>query len=124
MSFPKSSVALFLFATALLLPAADGPKPLRALLVAGGCCHDYAKQKDILKQGLEQRAFVTVDLAYTNDSSTKARFDVYQNPNWAKGYDVVIHDECSADVKDMPYVQNLLAAHKSVPAVGDFRKAK
>ena len=65
----------------------------------------------------EQRAFVTVDIAYTNDSSTKARFDVYQNPDWAKGYDVVIHDECSADVKDMPYVQNLLAAHKSVPAV-------
>ena len=27
-------------------------KPLRALLVIGGCCHDYAAQKDILKAGL------------------------------------------------------------------------
>jgi len=32
-------------------PAADGPKPLKVWLVPGGCCHDYAKQKDILKPG-------------------------------------------------------------------------
>jgi len=31
--------------------AADDPKPLKVLLVTGGCCHDYAKQKDILKPG-------------------------------------------------------------------------
>ncbi|MBC8117763.1 MAG: hypothetical protein H7062_25515, partial [Candidatus Saccharimonas sp.] len=35
------------------LPAQDAavarPKPLKALLILGGCCHDYAKQKDILK---------------------------------------------------------------------------
>jgi type 1 glutamine amidotransferase len=106
-----------LIATVFVLPAADDPKPLRALLIAGGCCHDYAKQTVILKQGLEQRAFVTVDVAYTNDTSTKAQFDVYKSPDWAKGYDVIIHDECSADVKEIPYVQNLLAAHKTIPAV-------
>ena len=83
----------------------------------GGCCHDYAKQKDILKEGLEQRTFIKVDIAYTNDSSTRARFDVYKNPDWASGYDVIIHDECSADAKEMPYVQNILAAHKNIPAV-------
>ena len=35
-------------------PAARGAgtaKPLKALLVIGGCCHDYAKQKDILAKG-------------------------------------------------------------------------
>lgn len=96
---------------------AEPPKPLRALLVAGGCCHDYAKQTEILKNGLEQRALIKVDIAYTNDTSTKARFDIYQKPDWAKGYDVIIHDECSADVKEMPYVQNILAAHKNIPAV-------
>ena len=31
------------------LTAAD-KKPLRALLITGGCCHDYATQKDLLKQ--------------------------------------------------------------------------
>lgn len=93
-------------------------KPLRALLIIGGCCHDYAKQKDLLKQGIEARAHVTVDIAYTPDKTTKARFDVYKKSDWAKGYDVVIHDECTSAVTDMDYVQNILAAHKSgVPAV-------
>ena len=36
--------------------AADEPKPLKVLLITGGCCHDYAKQKDILKKGIEARA--------------------------------------------------------------------
>ena len=29
--------------------AAPAPKPLKILLVTGGCCHDYATQKDLLK---------------------------------------------------------------------------
>jgi type 1 glutamine amidotransferase len=117
MQFQTFLALSVLFAAPMLSPAADGPKPLRALLIAGGCCHDYAKQKDLLKEGIEQRAFVKVDFAYTNDSTTRARFDIYQNADWAKGYDVIIHDECSADVKEMPYVQNILAAHKNIPAV-------
>jgi type 1 glutamine amidotransferase len=117
MNFPGLCAVSLLVASASFVAAADGPKPLRALLVAGGCCHEYGKQTGILKQGLEQRTFITVDIAYTNDTTTRAQFEVYKNPDWAKGYDVIIHDECSADVKDMPYVQNILAAHKTVPAV-------
>lgn len=99
-----------LFSLAVLpLSAAE---PLRVLLVTGGCCHEYGKQKDILKKGIEERANVIVDQIHTNDTTTKARFPLYESADWAKGYDVVIHDECSADVKDLPYVQNILAAHK------------
>src|SRR5688500_14883684 len=52
--------------------AADSarPKPLQVLLVAGGCCHDYARQKDILKEGLEKRANVQVSVVYSPDKST------------------------------------------------------
>jgi len=97
---------------------ATPPKPLRALLVIGGCCHDYAKQKEILKAGLEARANVTVDVLYTPDSGTQYRFPEYENPEWAKNYDVVIHDECTADVKDAAFVENIVAAHRNgVPAV-------
>lgn len=112
---------LLLLTVALLFavrPAAAEPKPLKALLIAGGCCHDYAKQKDLLKQGIEQRANVEVTIVYTPDHTTKARFDIYEKPDWAKGYDVVIHDECTSAVTDMPYVQNILNAHRNgVPAV-------
>lgn len=92
---------------------AKRPKPVKALLITGGCCHDYAKQKEILKRGIESRVMVEVTLVHSSDSSTKARFDMYDSPDWAKGYDVVIHDECSADVKEMPYVDNILNAHKN-----------
>lgn len=86
---------------------------LRVLLLTGGCCHDYARQKDILKKGIEDRANVEVVQVHTTDPSTKARFEIYEQAGWAKGFDAVIHDECSADVKDLPYVQNILAAHQS-----------
>jgi len=88
-------------------------KPLRALLITGGCCHDYGKQKDILKKGIEERANVEVTQVHTDDKSTKARFEMYEKADWAKGFDVVIHDECSSDVKEMAYVQNILNAHKA-----------
>src|ERR1041384_6867055 len=70
------------------------PKPLKALLITGGCCHDYAKQKDLLKAGIEARAHVVVDQIHTADTTTKARFAIYEKANWAQGYDVIIHDEC------------------------------
>ena len=113
---------LILCATSWLLllnaSQAEEVKPLKALLIAGGCCHDYAKQKDLLKKGIEARAHVIVDVVYSEDRSTSARFAIYEKADWAKGYDVVIHDECSSNVKDMPYVQNILGAHRNgVPAV-------
>jgi type 1 glutamine amidotransferase len=98
--------------------AADAPKPVKALLVLGGCCHDYTRQMDLLKKGLEARAHIVVEASFSPDRSTKAKYDAYEKPDWAKGYDVVIHDECSSDVKDVDYVNNILAAHKAgIPAV-------
>ncbi len=109
---------LWVLALVFLVTFANGAeKPLRILLIAGGCCHDYAKQKDLLKAGLEARENVEVEIVYSPDTTTKARFDIYEKPTWADGYDAVIHDECSADVKERAYVQNILSAHKKVPAV-------
>ena len=87
-------------------PAAEAKavKPLKALLVIGGCCHDYNKQKDILKAGLEARANIVVDIAYSPDSSTKPKFEAYMKDNWSAGYDVIIHDECAADDQEPEYI--------------------
>ena len=101
-----------------LTSSAAAPKPLRVLLFAGGCCHDYAVQHLILKEGLEARAHVEVDAIHSFDRSTRVTFAPYEKPDWAKGYDVIVHDECSADVKDVAYVNNILAAHRAgIPAV-------
>ncbi len=93
--------------------AAEAPKPLRALLVIGGCCHEYAAQKDILKEGLEKRINVKIDIAYSADKTTSPALPILGNPDYAKGYDLVIHDECSADIKDPALIAGVLAPHRA-----------
>jgi type 1 glutamine amidotransferase len=96
----------------------QGPKPLRILIVAGGCCHEYDKQHLALKEGIESRLNATVDVAYNPDKTTKATFEIYKSKDWAKDFDLIIHDECSADVTDPAYVGNILNAHQTgIPAV-------
>ena len=95
---------------------ADGP--LKVLLVLGGCCHDYTVQKDLLKAGIESRIKAIVDIEHNPDTTTEATFEIYHNENWADAYDVVIHDECSANVTDPAYVGRIINAHKNgTPAV-------
>jgi type 1 glutamine amidotransferase len=90
----------------------EPPRPIRALLILGGCCHDYARQKDILARGISARAHVEWTVAYDPDSSTRHQHPVYARPDWAKGFDVVVHDECSADVRDPRTIETILKPHK------------
>ena len=88
-------------------------RPLRALLVCGGCCHDYPIQKDLLKQGIEARARIVVETVQQGGTSKESRIPLYENPDWAKGYDVVIHDECFGAVADTNWISRILAPHKA-----------
>jgi type 1 glutamine amidotransferase len=117
-----SALWIFAFTCASLTPggpaAAAEVKPIRALLVAGGCCHDYAKQKTILTEGISARANVTWTIVHEGDGSTSHRMSIYEKPNWSEGYDVVVHDECFSDVKDKEFVENILKPHRAgLPAV-------
>ncbi len=108
---------LFLAAagTASLLGA---PAPLKVLLITGGCCHDYAHQKDVLKAGLEARANVVVTQVHTDDASTRPPLAILGHPDYAKGYDVVIHDECGSDISEPATVEGVLQPHRDgVPGV-------
>ena len=102
---------LVLLAIALPALAASAPRPLRILLITGGCCHDYVNQKDLLKKGLEARANVIVEHMHTPDKSTRPPLDCLTNPNYAAGFDLVIHDECGAGLKDADMVANVLKPH-------------
>jgi len=120
--FTKSSLTVSAVCAAVLLgvqpsPAAEIP-PLKALLIAGGCCHDYAKQKDILKRGLEQRANLKVDIIYVDDGSTSPKLPILGNPDYAQGYDVVIHDVCGSDLNQQATVEAVLKPHRDgIPGV-------
>jgi len=95
-----------------LAEAQEPPRPIRALLVDGGCCHDYGRQKDILTQGISRRAHVEWTIAHDRDTTTRHKNPVYDDPNWAAGFDVVVHDECCSDVPDMDVINTILKPHK------------
>jgi type 1 glutamine amidotransferase len=112
------TVAAILVAAPLAGRATQEDKPIRALLVLGGCCHDYEKQKDIITKGVSGLANVSWTIAYDPDKGTKHKNPVYDNPEWYKGFDVVVHDECSSDVKDKDVIDGILKPHKEgLPAV-------
>ena len=70
------------------------------------------------RRAIEARAHVIVDIDFVKDGSTKAQFARYRSTDWSKGYDVIIHDECTADVIDKDYVTTVLAPHMDgLPAV-------
>ena len=109
---------LFLFASLWLPLAAKASDPLRVLLVTGGCCHDYARQKDLLKEGLEKRAHLKIDQVHTDDSSTRPPLAILGNPEYARNYDLVIHDECAADIADPARIEAVLKPHRDgIPGV-------
>jgi hypothetical protein len=114
----RTSTVLVLSSLLVLSSAAADAKPLRALLITGGCCHDYNAQKDILKKGLEARANVVVEQIHSPDGSTAPPLPIYGNPDYAKGYDVVIHDECATTVNNPATIAGVLAPHrKGIPGV-------
>jgi type 1 glutamine amidotransferase len=104
--------------TALSISAADSPKALRALLITGGCCHDYGNQKKILSEGISGRANVEWTVVQDPSTGTKGRPEAYQKENWAQGFDVVVHNECFSDEKDLDWLERIVKPHREgVPAV-------
>ncbi len=97
--------------------AAARPKPLRVLLVAGGCCHDYEKQKKILADGLTARANVEITTVHEG-TDREHKVALYEKADWSNGYDVVVHDECFGAVTDDAFVERITAPHTAgLPAV-------
>ncbi len=98
-------------------PAADESpgtaKPLRAMLIAGGCCHDYERQKIILSEAISARARVEWTLVHEDTTAKDHRVSVYEKPDWAKGYDVIVHNECFSGVTDTAFIENVIAAHRN-----------
>ena len=105
--------------TSLILAADDvAAPPIRALLITGGCCHDYDVQKQLIANGLKERANIEVTVVQQGGTATDSKIALYQDPDWAEGYDVVLHDECFAAVKDPAWTQRVLKPHQNgVPAV-------
>ncbi len=123
--------------SAVAQPAAKGP--IKALLITGGCCHNYKFQAQALTEGInkwapadpevaakvsalrlgsslpgsDKRAVVEWTIVNEGGTGTKAQIGLYSSPDWAKPYDVIIHNECFADTDDADYIRRITAAHKA-----------
>jgi type 1 glutamine amidotransferase len=99
--------------------AKSGPaKPIKTLLIVGGCCHDYDHQKQILSEGISARANVEFDIVQQGGTATDSKIELYENLDWYKGYDVVIHDECFSDAKEVDWMERIIKPHREgLPAV-------
>jgi type 1 glutamine amidotransferase len=134
MSISKRVGALFVVATvggASVLVTAQAPvqpsqptpaaatRRVNALVVSGGCCHDYVYQGRMLMEAVGRLMPVDWTVVYQGSNrSTTTKFPVYDREDWAKGFDIVVHNECSADVTDEAFIRRITSAHRNgVPAV-------
>lgn len=93
-------------------------EPIKALIVTGGCCHNYLYQTFAMGSGIQKVANVDFEIVNVGGKGTEAKIDLYNNPDWAKPYDVVIHNECFANTADPEYIEKITKAHRDgVPAL-------
>ena len=86
---------------------------IKALLITGGCCHDYDRQREIIPMAVDMNTKLKVQwtILHQRAKESDVLLDFYQNPNWAKGYDIVVHNECFANVGDIDYIDGILQPH-------------
>jgi len=93
-------------------------EPVKALLITGGCCHNYKYQSDKLAAGSKKIANIAWTVALDPRKGTKGKIDLYNDPDWGKKFDVVVHNECFANTSDPEYIRKITKAHHDgVPAV-------
>ena len=95
-------------------PFAGQPR-INALVISGGCCHDYALQNRLMVDALGKRLPVDWTIAIQGGRGTRGTMPVYARPDWSRGYDIVIHNECLADVEDPEYIRRITAGHRNGP---------
>src|SRR3990170_37024 len=91
-----------------------------------------AAEKETLTKGISDRAPVEWTIAFDVSDKREHKHSIYSKPEWWKGYDVVVHDECFGFVDDDAFIEAIVKAHKDnrVPvvaihcAVHSYRKAK
>ena len=107
------------------LAAAGGQQPpaqprVKALVISAGAFHDYLHQSRVFVEAVGAALPVDWTIALHGSArGTATRYPVYDRDDWAAGYDIVVHNECSADVDDPTFIRRITGAHRDarVPAM-------
>lgn len=98
---------------------ADETRVIRALMISGGCCHDYQNQKRIISEGLSNKVGKIEWTLLEYGSKREVKADVYKQKAWIEGFDIVVHNECFGGVTDGDFVSGIVNAHveNGIPAI-------
>jgi hypothetical protein len=90
--------------------------PIKALMLVGGCCHDYKTMPGVLTSKISELANVKFDIKFLTSAEEDAA--LLKDPHFADGYDVVVYDICFGEKwKDGDYDGALQIAKEGKPAV-------
>ena len=92
-----------------------GQPRINALIVSGGCCHDYSGEAKVLMDAVSRTLPVDWTAVVQGGRGTRGSMPVYASPDWAKRFDIVVHNECLADVDDPAYIRQITNAHRNGP---------
>lgn len=93
--------------------AETNEESIKILLITSGCCHDYDFQTKAMQLALKKHEVAANwDIVNEGGKGTSAQIDLYNDNNWAEGYDLVIHNECFANTTDTDYIKKITEAHK------------
>lgn len=89
------------------------PGAIDVLLITGGCCHDYDFQTKAMQLAMQKHG-LAINWTVMNDGGkgTSAQIDLYNDPKWASGYDLVIHNECFAKTDEPKYIRKITDGHR------------
>jgi type 1 glutamine amidotransferase len=98
-------------------PFAGQPR-VRALVISGGCCHDYPTQNQVVVETLSRVLPVDWTVVYEGGTDRIGHQPTYANPDWAKGFDIVVHNECFGMNTDESLLRRIVEPHRNgIPAV-------
>ena len=86
-------------------------KPIKALLLTGGCCHDYKTQTEVLQSFTKARINIEWTVLNEGGKGGDHRFSIYSEKGWASKFDVIVHNECFAKTKDDDFIKKVVDDH-------------
>jgi uncharacterized protein len=91
----------------------EGQPRINALIVSGGCCHDYSGEAKVLMDAVGKTLPVDWTAVVQGGRGTRGSMPVYANADWSKPFDIVVHNECLADVDDPAYIRKITGGHRN-----------
>jgi type 1 glutamine amidotransferase len=92
-----------------------GQSRINALVVSGGGFHDYPFQARMLVDSVSKALPVDWTIAIQGGRGTTGKQPVVESADWAKGFDIVVHNQCFADTTDEALIRRITTAHRGGP---------